>query len=106
MSAIPNVVLLSLAALAFTAGGVCMKYSEGLTRVGPSALLGTLFLIGAALQALAMRRADLSVAYVFVLGLESVLAFGFGVFLFGEAATASRIGGVVLITLGIWLLHR
>jgi multidrug transporter EmrE-like cation transporter len=106
MSGIPNVVLLSLAALAFTVGGVCMKYSEGLTQLRPSVLLGVLFLAGAALQAVAMRRADLSVAYVFVLGLESVLAFGFGVFLFGEAATGSRIGGVVLIVLGIWLLHR
>ena len=106
MQQIPNVVLLVLAALSFTAGGVCMKYSEGLTRLAPSVLLALLFLLGAALQALAMRREEMSVAYIFVLGLESVLAFAFGVLFFGETISVSRVGAVVLITLGIVLLHR
>ena len=81
MNGVPNVVLLLLAALSFTVGGICMKHSDGLTKAGPSVLLGILFLLGAGLQALAMRREDMSVSYIFVLGMESVLAFGFGVFL-------------------------
>ncbi|MFN0105501.1 MAG: DMT family transporter [Bryobacteraceae bacterium] len=106
MAAIPNVALLLIAALCFTAGGVCMKYSEGLTRLTPSVVLGILFLAGAGFQALAMRREEMSVAYVFVLGLESVLAFFFGVLFFGETVTVTRIVAVILIALGIALLHR
>src|SRR5215213_7400444 len=98
MPTISNFVLLILAALAFTAGGVCMKYSDGLTRLGPSILTGVLFLGGAACQAVAMRREEMSVVYVFVLGLESVLAFIFGAMIFGDAVTAVRITAVALIT--------
>lgn len=106
MGAIPSLYLLVAAALAYTAGGVFMKYSEGLTRLAPSFAVGILFLFGAACQALAMRKEELSVSYVFVLGLESVLAFGFGVVFFGEAATVTRVAAVGLITLGIVLLHQ
>jgi multidrug transporter EmrE-like cation transporter len=60
-----------------------------------------LFLIGAALQALAMKREDLAVTYLLVVGLESVLAFLFGVLVFSESCTPVRIAGVLLITGGI-----
>lgn len=106
MGQIPNVVVLALAALSFTCGGVFMKQSEGLTRLGPSVALGALFLLGAGLQALAMRREEMAVAYIFVLGLESVLAFAFGAYFFGETVTVTRLVAVCLITGGIVLLHQ
>ena len=101
-----NLVLLVIAALSFTCGGVFMKYSLGLTRLMPSLLTGILFLAGAGCQALGMRREDMSVAYIFVLGLESVLAFVFGRIFFGESVSLSRIAALILITLGIVLLRR
>lgn len=101
-----NVVLFVLAAVAFTVGGVCMKYSDGLTRLTPTILVAILFLAGAGCQGLAMRREEMSVAYIFVLGLESILAFAFGAYFFGEAVTPLRVSAVALITLGIVLLHR
>ena len=97
--------LLLLAAVCFTAGGVYMKYSQGLTQIGPSILVGVLFLIGAAFQALAMRGEDMSVVYVFVLGLECVLAFAVGVMIFGEAVTTMRVAAVALITIGMAMLR-
>jgi multidrug transporter EmrE-like cation transporter len=106
MGQVPNVVLLTLAALSFTCGGVFMKQSEGLTRLGPSVALGALFLLGAGLQALAMRREEMAVAYIFVLGLESVLAFVFGAYFFGETVSVTRVVAVGLITGGIVLLHQ
>lgn len=106
MRAIPVLPLLLFAALAFTTGGVCMKYSEGLTRPWPTALFCVLFLAGGCAQALAMRNEDMSAAYVFVLGLESVLAFVFGVLLFGESSSATRVVAVGLISVGIILLRR
>jgi multidrug transporter EmrE-like cation transporter len=90
-----------LAALFFTVGGVFMKLSDGLTRFWPTVIVFALFLIGAALQALAMKREDLAVTYLLVVGLESVLAFLFGVLVFSESCTPVRIAGVLLITGGI-----
>ncbi len=97
---------LVLASVCFAAGGIFMKLSAGVSRVAPAAAFLVLFVAGALLQALAMRRADLGVAYVFVLGLEAVLAFAFSVALFRESASPARIAAVVLIVAGIVLLRR
>ena len=83
-----------------------MKTSAGLTRVWPSLLMSLFFLAGAALQALAMRNEDMSVAYISVLGVETLLAFAFGALVFGEAISAARLCAVVLISTGVVLLRR
>jgi quaternary ammonium compound-resistance protein SugE len=93
------------AAVAFVAGGVAMKYSVGLTRPGPSLLLFVLFCAGAAAQTLAMRHAEMSVTYLVVLGLESILAFGAGVLVFSEPATPVRILAAALVAVGVMLLR-
>src|SRR5262245_36664094 len=90
-----------LAALLFTVGGVFMKLSDGLTKFWPTIIVFALFVIGAALQTLAMKREDLAVTYLAVVGLESILAFLFGVLLFSESCTPARIAGVALIAGGI-----
>jgi multidrug transporter EmrE-like cation transporter len=90
-----------LAALFFTVGGVFMKLSDGLTKFWPTVIVFALFLIGAALQTLAMKREDLAVTYLLVVGFESILAFLFGVLLFSESCTPVRIAGVLLIAGGI-----
>ncbi len=90
-----------LAALFFTVGGVFMKLSDGLTKFWPTLIVFALFLIGAALQTLAMKREDLAVTYLLVVGLESILAFLFGVLVFSESCTPVRVAGVLLITGGI-----
>jgi multidrug transporter EmrE-like cation transporter len=93
--------MIVLAALLFTVGGVFMKLSEGLTRFWPTVLVFALFISGAALQTLAMKREELAVTYVLVVGLESILAFLFGVLLFSESCTPRRIAGVFLVAGGI-----
>lgn len=90
-----------LAALFFTVGGVFMKLSDGLTKFWPTLIVFALFVIGAALQTLAMKREYLAVTYLLVVGLESILAFLFGVLVFSESCTPVRIAGVLLITGGI-----
>jgi small multidrug resistance pump len=93
--------MIILAALLFTVGGIFMKLSEGLTKFWPTVLVFALFISGAALQTLAMKREDLAVTYVLVVGLESILAFLFGVVLFSESCTPWRIASVFLIAGGI-----
>lgn len=56
------------AALFFTVGGIFMKLSEGLTKFWPTVIVFALFVIGTALQTLAMKREDLAVTYLLSLG--------------------------------------
>ena len=98
--------LLSIvAALFFTFGGVFMKLSSGFARLGPGTAALALFVAGAIAQTFAMKYAELGVAYVFVLGLEAVLAFSFGALFFGESVSVPKLLGVVLIIGGFALLH-
>jgi multidrug transporter EmrE-like cation transporter len=90
-----------LAALFFTVGGIFMKLSEGLTKFWPTMIVFALFVTGAALQTLAMKREDLAVTYLVVVGLEAILALVFGVLVFSESCTPVRIAGVLLIAGGI-----
>lgn len=98
-------IMVLLAAVSFTVGGVFMKLSEGLSQLLPTLLVYLLFTAGASLQTLAMRDSDLGVTYFVVLGLESVLAFLFGVMLFKEKYSYFNLLGVSLIVAGIVFLH-
>lgn len=93
------------AALAYTVGAICMKLSEGMARLGPTLLVYLLFATGATFQIVAMRRSSLGVAYLLVLGLEALLAFGFGVYIFRESPSATKLVGVAAVLGGILLLH-
>jgi multidrug transporter EmrE-like cation transporter len=94
-----------VAALCFVAGGAFMKLSSGFARLGPSAAALALFLAGAVAQTLAMKHGEMGVSYVFILGLEAVLAFAIGALLFREAVSAPKLLGVALIIGGFALLH-
>ena len=101
-----SALILSLgAALCFTGGGVFMKLSNGFEKMAPASIALALFLGGAVVQTLAMKHAEMGVAYVFILGLEAVLAFAFGVFFFGESVSVPKMMGVALIIVGFALLH-
>ena len=95
------------AALAFTVGGIFMKPSQGLTKPWPTVAVLGLFAVGALLLTLSVAaRGELGAAYLFVLGLETVLAFAFGMMIFGERANAGRILGLVLLIAGMVLIER
>jgi multidrug transporter EmrE-like cation transporter len=98
--------LLVVASLCFATGGLFMKYSDGFRHLGPSALVFVFFCAGAACQTLAMKRTDMAVAYVFVLGLEAVVALGLSLFVLGERLTPGRLAAVALIIAGIIALER
>ncbi|MBC7807023.1 MAG: small multidrug resistance protein [Akkermansiaceae bacterium] len=99
-----SLLLAVLSAVCFTIGGVFMKHSDGLTKLAPTLTVFALFLVGACFNILLMKREDLGVAYVFVLGLEAVLAFLLGIWIFKEPVLLPRVLGVVLIVGGILLL--
>jgi multidrug transporter EmrE-like cation transporter len=80
-------------------------FTAGMTRLSPTLLFFLSFAVGAAFQALALRYAELGVAYVVVLGLEAVFAVVLGVLVFSEQMSALKCGGVIAVVLGIVLLH-
>ena len=100
-----HIALASIAALAFTVGGIFMKYADGLRNASATALFLLLFAFGAVMQSQAMRGAELGATYVVVLGLEAALALAFGTFLFAEPITLPKIGALLLIVSGIALLR-
>jgi multidrug transporter EmrE-like cation transporter len=95
-----------LAALMYTLGGASMKASKGMTRLKPTILLYLCFAAGATFQALAMREAELGVAYMFSLGLEVLLLFVVGQLFFAESASRWKVLGVASILVGMILMHQ
>ena len=96
---------LLVTAATYTAGGVLMKLSEGLTRPLYSLLLVIAVTLGAALQALAVRHAPLGVTYLLVLGLEAGLALAGSVLIFRESLSPPNVFELSLIAFGVACLH-
>ena len=93
------------AALLYSLAGYFMKLSNGMTAPGPASLVVGFVLLGAGLQALAMRDEPMSVVYVAVLGLEAVAALLLGMLLLGEQGSPGKLVGVGLVLVGIGLLQ-
>jgi quaternary ammonium compound-resistance protein SugE len=98
--------MLIAASLAYAAGGLFMKQSEGVTRLLPTAAFLALFGGGAVLQALGMRQAAMGVSYVFVLGVEAIAAVALSWLVLDESYTPSRLAAIALILIGIAWLRR
>jgi multidrug transporter EmrE-like cation transporter len=97
--------LLALAAGLYTVGGVFMRKAEGFAHASPAAMVFVCFGAGAALQTLAMRRSELGVACIVVLGLEAGLALLLGMAWLGEAPSPRKLAGLALILAGILALR-
>ena len=80
---------------------ISMKYAEGYTRLGWSIaslvlLAAFVFLLGRALQVL-----EIGIAYTVWTGIGAAGTLIMGVLLFGEAMSAMKIAGIVLVMSGI-----
>lgn len=78
-----------------------LKYTDGFTRLWPSA--GTLLAMGVSfwLLGVAMRSLPVGTAYSVWVGIGAVGTVAFGIVLFGEPANAARLVSVALIISGI-----
>jgi len=98
--------MLIAAAIVYAVGGLLMKQSDGVTRLMPTLGFLVLFAGGAAMQAVGMKQADMGVSYVFVLGMEAIAAVLLSAAFLGETYSASRLGAIALVLIGIaWLRH-
>jgi multidrug transporter EmrE-like cation transporter len=93
-----------LASILYVSGGVAMKYSQGLQAAIPTFIVLCSFCAGAAVQTWGMKNSDLGVGYVFVLGMEGILAVLAGIIFFQEPFTTGKVMGILLVMFGTILL--
>ncbi len=80
---------------------VGLKYSEGFSRLAPSALTIAAMGVSIWFLAIAMRQLPLGTAYAIWTGIGAVGTVIAGVILFSESTDALRISCIALILLGI-----
>jgi len=98
--------LLVIASVLYAIGGLFMKLSSGMSRPAPTVAFLTLFVGGALCQALGMRRTDLVVSYVLVLGAEALVAVMLSALYLHERYSPSRIAAILVILAGMLWLKR
>ena len=92
---------LLLAGLSEVGWAIGLKYTEGFTRLVPSALTIVAMVVSLAPLGLALKTLPVGTAYAVWTGIGAVGTAALGIYLFGEPATAARIGSIGLIVAGI-----
>lgn len=64
------------------------------------------YVLGFACYALALQRLQMSLAYPVMTGFTMLLVASAGWLVLGEALTPAKLGGMVLLALGAWVLTR
>jgi quaternary ammonium compound-resistance protein SugE len=96
--------LLLLAALLEVGWAIGLKYTHGFTRFWPSVWTGLAMVLSMGLLAWSARTLPIGTAYAVWTGIGAAGTAVLGVYLFGEAASVSRLAGVGLIVLGVVVL--
>lgn len=94
-------ILLLLAGLFEVAWAIGLKYTEGFTRLLPSAATIVAMVISVGLLAMAVKTLPLSTAYAIWTGIGAVGAVILGIVLFHESASPARLACLALIIVGI-----
>ena len=94
-------VWLTLAGVLEIVWAIGMKYTDGFTRVVPSAITIVAMLASVYFLALAVRTIPIGTGYAVWTGIGAVGVAILGMVLFGEPRTWLRIGCILLIVAGI-----
>lgn len=78
-----------------------LKYTEGFTRIMPTALTVAAMVASVALLGLALRDLPVGTGYAVWTGIGTVGTAILGMYLFGDPATVARIVCIALIVAGI-----
>jgi quaternary ammonium compound-resistance protein SugE len=93
--------LLFAAGLFEVAWAIGLKYTDGFTRLVPSALTLIAMTISVVLLAVALRAIPVGTGYAVWTGIGAVGTALLGIVLFGESASLARLGCIGLIVAGI-----
>ena len=83
------------------AGTTCMKLSRGFTEFTPSVMMFVFYSCAFALNTIAVRTIELSVAYAIWSGVGTALTGAIGILYFKEPATAIKMVSLTLIIVGV-----
>ena len=97
--------LLSLAILLELSGTVCLKLSQGFTRLLPSVGVVCFYLGSFTLMAQSLKTLEVGIVYAIWAGVGTALIAIVGVLAFGESVTAFKILGLLMIIGGTFLLR-
>jgi len=93
--------ILLVAGLLEVAWAIGLKYTEGFTRLVPSALTVGAMVASVVLLGLALRELPVGTGYAVWTGIGTVGTAILGIYLFQEPATAMRMSCIALIVAGI-----
>ena len=93
--------ILFVAGLCEIGWAVGLKYTDGFTKLVPTALTVAAMLVSVALLGLAMKHLSVGTAYAVWTGIGAVGTVVLGIVLFKEPVTAARLVCVGLIVAGI-----
>ncbi|MFZ9594737.1 MAG: DMT family transporter [Bdellovibrionia bacterium] len=94
--------VLLVAAIFFeTSGTLCLKFSQGFTRLWPTLGLVVFYALCFFCLSLAVRKIDLAIAYAVWSGVGTALITTFGVLFFKQALTPLQVFFLVLIMIGV-----
>ena len=93
-------ILLTIAILAEVAGTVALKYTDGFTNLGPSALVVVGYGLSFWMLALVLRDLPIGLTYAVWAAVGTALIAGIGIVAFGEPATTMKLLSLALIIAG------
>jgi small multidrug resistance pump len=94
------------AAIAFEiAGTVCMRLSDGFTRLAPSLLLFAFYAVSFTLNTFVIKVLGLSVVYAVWSGAGTAITAAIGIWYFREPATALKLASIGLVIIGVLGVH-
>lgn len=98
-------VLLSGAILAEVIGTTALKFSDGFTRLWPSALTVVTYVISFVLLAQALKTMAVGTAYAIWSAVGTALIAAIGMVFLGESASWTRMLGIALVIMGVVVLN-
>ena len=93
---------LALAGLFEIGWAIGLKYTDGFTRLVPTLLTAISMIVSVILLGLALRSLPVGTGYAVWTGIGTVGTALLGIYLFGEPASALRLGCIGLIVAGIF----
>ena len=96
---------LIIAILTEVVGTTMMKVSQGLTKLGPAALMFLMYAVSFVFMALALKKIEVSTAYAIWSGLGTALIATIGIMAFRESFNLPKAAGIMLIIGGVLLLN-
>jgi small multidrug resistance pump len=95
------VLFLSIAILAEVAGTVALKYTEGFTKLGPSAIVVVGYGLSFWMLALVLKALPIGLTYAVWAAVGTALIAAIGIFAFDEPANMLKLASLGLIIAGV-----